>query len=176
MAGTAEPAPNQSSGLDLERHEQHPKNKNRTPYQQEVYEHAAKLYGQGFSRSKVARIMIDHLVPHGKDRPEEQRLSQARAKLRRWETSQEFRDLIYHRAVVQLDLETPEILQGVAKKAKRGRVDAARLTLELTGRHNPKGEQTPAQVVVAINGIPRPTSRSEVRDLEIEGEVVDESG
>ena len=137
-------------------------------------EHAAKLYGQGFSRAKVARIMLDHLVPNGRDRPEEQRLSQARAKLRRWESDQKFRDLIYHKAVVDLDLATPEILQGVAKKAKRGRVDAARLALELTGRHTPKGEQTPTQVVVAINGIPRPKSRSEVGELEIEGEVVDE--
>jgi hypothetical protein len=118
--------------------------------------------------------MLNHLVPNGLDRPEEQRLSQARAKLRRWETMESFRDLIYHKAVVDLDLDTPEILQGLAKKAKKGRVDAVRLTLELTGRHNPKGDNTPTQVVVAINGIPRPARHGEVQPLEIEGEVVDE--
>jgi hypothetical protein len=140
-----------------------------------VFEHAAKLYGQGYARSKVARIMVDHLVPNGKDRPLEQRLSQARGKLKRWEHMDKFRDLIYHRAVVQIDLETPAILQGVAKKAKRGRVDAARLALEITGRHNPKGEQVPAQVVVAINGIPRPRRHTQPHEvLEIEGEVIDE--
>lgn len=118
--------------------------------------------------------MVNHLVPNGIDRPLEQRLSQARAKLRRWEHKQEFRDLIYHKAVVDLDLETPAILKGIAGKAKRGRVDAARLALEVTGRHNPKGDQAPAQVVVAINGIPRPATVVNT-ELEIEGEVVAES-
>jgi len=48
------------------------------------------------------------------------------------------------------------ILTGIAKKAQRGRVDAARLALELTGRHNPKGEQAPTQVAIIFQGIPRP--------------------
>lgn len=138
-------------------------------------EHAAKLYGQGYARSKVARIMVNHLVPNGMDRPLEQRLSQARAKLRRWEGKDVFRDLIYSRAVVDLDLDTPAILRGLSKRAKRGRVDAVRLALEVTGRHNPKGDSTPTQVVVAINGIPRPARHTDPREvLEIEGEVVDE--
>lgn len=141
-----------------------------------IFEHAAKLYGQGYARSKVARIMVNHLVPNGKDRPLEQRLSQARAKLRRWEHNEKFRDLIYHRAVVELDLDSPKILKGLSKKAQKGRVDAARLTFELTGRHNPKGEQAPTQVVVAINGIPRPARHNDppAEPLEIPGEVVDE--
>jgi len=119
-------------------------------------EAAAKLYGQGFGRAKVARILVDHLVPNGTDRPLEQRLSQARVKLRRWEANQEFRDMIYQRAVVELDIATPGILRGISSKARRGRVDAARLALELTGRHNPKGEQAPTQVAVVFQGIPRP--------------------
>lgn len=142
-----------------------------------VREHCAKLYGQGWKRSKVARIMIDHLVPNGMERPLEQRLSQARAKLRRWEQDEEFRNMIYHKAVVELDMATPEILKGLASKAKRGRVDATRLALELTGRHNPKGDQVPAQVVVAINGIPRPY-QEEVREMDtdesVAGEIVAE--
>jgi hypothetical protein len=172
MAGQAEPSPNQE--LETLVPTSHP-NTPATKERNLVFDHAAKLYGQGYARSKVARIMLDHLVPNGKDRPEEQRLSQARAKLRRWEHLQEFRDLIYHKAVVDLDLATPEILQGVAKKAKRGRVDAAKFALEVTGRHTPKGDSTPTQVVVAINGIPRPARHTEPREvLEIEGEVVDE--
>ncbi len=117
---------------------------------------AAKLYGQGYPRAKIARILLDHLVPNGKHRPEEQRLSQARGRLRQWEHSQKFRDLVYDLAVVKLDLQTPQILGGIAKKAKAGRVDAARLTLELTGRHNPKGDAAPTQVIVAFEGVPRP--------------------
>jgi len=88
---------------------------------------------------------------------------------------EKFRDLIYHKAVVDIDLATPEILQGVVKKAKKGRVDAARFALEITGRHNPKGDGVPAQVVVAINGIPRPPRHEmQGQDLEIEGEVIAE--
>lgn len=171
MAGQANPAPNQE--LETLVPTSHP-NASDTKERDLVFEHAAKLYGQGYARSKVARIMLDHLVPHGKDRPEEQRLSQARAKLRRWEHMDRFRDLIYHKAVVDLDLESPAILKGVAAKAKRGRVDAARLALELTGRHTPKGDQVPAQVVVAINGIPRPQTQVEAGVIEIEGEIVAE--
>lgn len=164
MAGQAEPAPNQSLEASPP-----------VPERDLVFEHAAKLYGQGWARAKIARIMVNHLVPAGKDRPLEQRLSQARAKLRRWEHTQKFRDLVYHKAVVDLDLDSPKILKGLSKKAQRGRVDAARLAFELTGRHNPKGDQTPTQVVVAINGVPRPARHTEPREvLEVEGEVVDE--
>jgi hypothetical protein len=164
MAGQAEPLENQSLEASPP-----------VPERDLVFEHAAKLYGQGYPRRKIARIMLNHLVPNGTDRPEEQRLSQARAKLRRWEQQEKFRDLIHEKALVDLDLATPDILQGVAKKAKKGRVDAAKFALELTGRYSPKGETAPAQVVVAINGIPRP-ARHDLKPgvIEIEGEVVDE--
>lgn len=171
MAGQAEPTPN--TELDTSPNV-HPNDSGGT-HRDLVRGHAAKLYGQGWSRSKVARIMLNHLVTNGQDRPEEQRLSQARAKLRRWEQDEKFRDMIYRKAVVDLDLATPEILQGVAKKAKRGRVDAARLALELTGRHNPKGDTAATQVVVAINGVPRPQrSIGQPGVIELEGEVIDE--
>jgi hypothetical protein len=119
-------------------------------------EAAAKLYGQGYARGVIAKMMVDHLVPGTRGRPTQYRLKQARAKLRAWEYQQDFRDLVYARAIVGLDLQAPAILKGVAGKAKRGRVDAARLALELTGRHNPKGDQAPAQVALVISGVPRP--------------------
>ena len=121
-----------------------------------VQEAAARLYGQGFERRVIARMMIDHLVPNGRHRPLEQRLSQARRRLANWEKQQNFRDLMWTQAVVKLEMQTPAILKGVAMKARRGRVDAARLALEITGRHNPKGDQQPAQVAVIIQGVPRP--------------------
>jgi len=80
----------------------------------------------------------------------------AYGKLRRWERTPKFRDLVYQVAVVELDMSTPQILQGVANKAKRGRVDAARLALEVTGRHNPKGQEKPTEIHVQIANIPRP--------------------
>jgi hypothetical protein len=104
--------------------------------------------------------MVNVLVPNGQHRPLEQRVSQARKKLRGWETSPAFRDLVYQNAVVKLDMATPGIFNALVKSAKKGRVDASRLVLELTGRHNPKGDTTPTQVIVAINGMPRPPAQA----------------
>lgn len=118
---------------------------------------AARLYGQGFTRAQISRAMLEHLCPKtSAARNDEQRLGAARTKLRRWEQSQEFRDLIYKHAVVNLDMKTPEILVGLAKRAKRGRVDAARLALEVTGRHTREDAQQPTAVTVNIVGIARP--------------------
>lgn len=122
----------------------------------ELRETVAQMYGRGLPRRVIARTLVDYLVPNRKDRPLEQRLSQARGKLRKWESASHFRDRVYEIAVIELDLESPAILKGLAKKAKRGRVDAARLALELTGRHNPKGDVAPTQVAVVFQGIPRP--------------------
>jgi hypothetical protein len=136
---------------------------------------AAKLYGQGFERAKIAKILVNALVQTGQHRPLEQRVSQARRKLRRWEMIQEFRDLVYQHAVVKLDMATPGIFNALTKSAKKGRVDASRLVLELTGRHNPKGDTTPTQVIVAFNGMPRPIIPQEDRaSMEtIDGEAVE---
>jgi hypothetical protein len=79
----------------------------------------------------------------------------ANSTLKRWEHNQKFRDLCYEVAVVKLDFEVPGILEGMAKKA-RSRVDAARLVLEVTGRHNPRGEQTAPNITVQIANLPRP--------------------
>jgi hypothetical protein len=136
------------------------------PDRDTVREAAAKLYGQGYERRVVARMLLQHLTANLTHRTEEQRMAQAKSKLRRWEFQQDFRDLIYASSVVKLDLQTPAILKGVAAKAKRGRVDAARLALELTGRHNPKGDQQPAQVAVIIGGVPRPGSVTTVQNGE----------
>lgn len=127
-----------------------------TPGRDAVRQAAAKLYGQGYKRAQIARLMLNHLVPNGLDRPEEQRLSQARTKLRNWEMQESFRDIVWSLGLAKLDLQAPQILDGLAKKAKRGRVDAARLAFEVTGRHNPKGDSAPAQIIVAIEGVPRP--------------------
>lgn len=123
---------------------------------------AARLYGRGYKRPQIQTILLDHLAPAKRpgrrDRTREEQQSLARSKLRRWEVSQKFRDLLYQHAVIELDLEVPDILAGVAQKAKRGRVDAARLALEVTGRHNPRGEDKPTQITVQIANIPRPDS------------------
>jgi hypothetical protein len=123
----------------------------------EVRETAARLYGRGFKRSQIARALMDHLYPaDGKARTTEQKLASCNHKLRRWEYAQEFRDLVYRYAVVDLDMETPAILTGLGRRAKRGRVDAARLALELTGRHSKDDASAPVNVTVNLANVARP--------------------
>jgi len=120
-----------------------------------VAEAAARLYGQGFRRPQIARALLEYLTPNSKARNDEQRLSQARAKLRRWELSEEFRNMVHKYAVVKLDMETPQMLMGLSAAAKKGRVDAVKLALEITGRHTSREDQG-APIQINIAQIPRP--------------------
>lgn len=116
----------------------------------EVRRAAAELLAAGFSAKQVARALVNHLSPVGNE-------TSAYSKLRRWmRKDREFRDLIFEQAVIKLDLSTPAILDGVAKKAKRGRVDAARFALEVTGRHTPNAQPVVTNVTVQVANIPRP--------------------
>ena len=75
--------------------------------------------------------------------------------MRAWKNQTKFRDVIYEAALQKLDLELPAVLEGMSKKA-RTRVDAARLVLEVTGRHNPRGDAQPPNITVQIANLPRP--------------------
>jgi hypothetical protein len=75
--------------------------------------------------------------------------------IRRWTKETAFRDMVYSKAVVDVDMATPQILKGIVGSAKKGRVDAARLALELTGRHVKDDSMVP-NVTVQIANIPRP--------------------
>jgi hypothetical protein len=115
---------------------------------------AARLYAKGFSRSQIARILIDHLAPD-EDASISIRNRKALKILRGLEMRDWFRDLVYTQTVGEMDMKIPQILRGMSSKAKH-RVDAARLILEVTGRHNPKGEIQPPNITVQIANIPRP--------------------
>jgi hypothetical protein len=127
---------------------------------------AARAYGSGMRRRDIAKALVDVLAHTYKDRPLEFRLQIARRRLRAWERNQKFRDYVYNHAITEVDMMAPAILQGVAQRAIRGRVDAARLALEITGRHNPKGEQAAPTVVIAIDGIARPQTK-QIGDAEV---------
>jgi hypothetical protein len=135
---------------------------------------AAKLYGQGYGRTQIGRALLDHLTPRndadGYPRPKMKREKAARSKLRRWEMEQWFRDKVFELAVIKTDLEIPKIMQGVVTKAKRGRVDAAKLALQMAGRITDGADAGPTTVNVVFGGIPRPASRGQ-----IEAEVVEEA-
>jgi hypothetical protein len=109
----------------------------------------AELLAAGFNSEQVGIAMAKHLSPTANPRS-------AKHKLRRWmHNDKQFRDLIYEAAVTRLDLASPDILNGLKRSAVRGRVDAARFALEITGRHT-STEQSVTQVSVVLNNIPRP--------------------
>jgi EAL domain-containing protein (putative c-di-GMP-specific phosphodiesterase class I) len=116
---------------------------------EEIRLQAAKLLAAGFHPKAVATAMKSYLSPTANERS-------AYHKLNRWRYKDKaFRDLIYEQAVLKLDLNSPDILDGIRRSARRGRVDAARFALELTGRHV-KEEQQVTQVNVVLNNIARP--------------------
>jgi hypothetical protein len=85
-----------------------------------------------------------------------------RKKLGNMEQTQWFRDLLYDQALVTTDLSIPEILAGVVKKAKRGRVDAAKLALSVTGRQVDSEGAVNVPIQINFPGeVPRPYGRDE---------------
>jgi len=121
---------------------------------------------RGELMADVARRFQHHLVPHEVDR--KKRLRKSRNRIRQWMSTQKMRDLLWEETMVGLDIDSPQIVRGIARKAKAGRVDAARLALELNGRHAPQAEITPAQINIQFGNIPRPR-----RDHSDGHEVVD---
>lgn len=123
-----------------------------------------QAFVRGYTVGEIASKYQRHLVPHEPDR--DKRMRKARGKIRRWMASQKFRDLIWDESVSELDLKSPRILNGVARKAMAGRVDAARLSLEVTGRHAPHTEVQPAQINIQFGDIPRPERAVPIDELD----------
>lgn len=131
---------------------------------------AAELYAQGLSRGQIARRLETYLItPLQAKRPALSRRRYAHKKLRRWEARKDFRDLVWELSVKRVDMRAGRIINGVANRGEVGRVDAAKLALEVAGRYTPRGHDTPTAVTIAINGVPRP----QVGEV-IEGTVVEE--
>jgi hypothetical protein len=161
MAGEAEPRP--KSELDK-------------PDRDATREAAAKLYGLGYSRREIARHLYRHIIgnPNGLELTDQQWQSRARQRLRDWERQPAFRDLIWEQGLIKTDLQSGQIMNGLVQKAKRGRVDAAKLALELTGRYTPKGEVQPAQVAIVLGGLRRPIQQNLDSVVELNGPEVEE--
>jgi hypothetical protein len=142
---------------------------------------AVRLYSEGKSRRTVIELLAARAYPT-LDRQQAERV--LRKRLRAWEETQWFRDAVYDGAMRETDMDIPRIMAGVRQRARRGRVDAARLALEVTGRHNPRGEEsTPAVVQITFGGaVPRPGTRSVEPDAQLypqlappEPEVIEEA-
>lgn len=135
---------------------------------------AAKLYGLGYGRGEISKAVAEEMYAD-KEWLRSDKISKARTTLRRWEEKQWFRDLVWDSAVIELDMSSGQILRGIKNKAKRGRVDAAKLALAITGRHNEKEQAVPAAVTINLNSVARPARQSEIESEAVElAEVVDE--
>lgn len=130
---------------------------------------AAQLMGSGMTVSQVAERLVDYIIQKQPKLSRKDRLKRARTRVRSWSKRQKFRDAMYDTAVVALDLKSPAILQGLAKKAMAGRVDAAKMALAITGRYAEKGEVQATHVEVVFSGVPRPT-----RIYDVDGEAEEE--
>lgn len=128
---------------------------------------AARMFARNVPLRQIAIKLADWVVPNEPDR--QLQLKKTRTRIRNWVRSQKFRDAIYEEAMLRVDLRTGAIVDGIVAKAEAGRVDAARLALEITGRHSPHTEIQPAQVNVVFSGVPRPQEPKQIAD----GEVLD---
>jgi len=137
---------------------------------------AARLFSQGKSRHVVARTLRTRLLsPHQLRNPSMAKQHMlAMRKIRRWQRTKAFRDLVWQFSVERLDSRTPAILDGVADRAEAGRVDAAKLSLELAGRYSPKGHDQPTAVQIVVNGVPRPMALDD--SMVVDGEITAEEG
>lgn len=121
----------------------------------------------GKPASKFALKHAKEIVPKSEgDLKKVQR--KARARVRSWTRTELFRQALWDWSVADIDLATPEILKGIVSKAAAGRVDAARLALEISGRHAPNSDVQPAAIQIVLNNVPRPQAAVEVIDGDAE--------
>lgn len=133
---------------------------------------AAELWSRGWTVPQIAKRLAEVMHPDVAVR--KRQLQVARATLRRWSVTQAFRDAVWNHTMIRADLASGPVVDGVISKARAGRVDAARLVLELNGRHSPFTEDKPASINIVFNGIPRPQSQEEY--VEGEAEELEDDG
>jgi hypothetical protein len=130
---------------------------------------AARMMAKGQPIPLIARKLADYIVQHEADR--EVQLKKARNRIRSWARSQAFRDALWEEALTMVDQASGEILEGLTGAAIRGRVDAARLIFEISGRHSPHTDIQPAQVNVVLGELPRPKSIESAEVVDVDAEV-----
>jgi hypothetical protein len=140
-----------------------------------IQQAAIRLFADGKPRPVVAKLLAPHVYPAEYARDPAVAASAMRRKLRAWEETEWWRDLVYDTAIEKVDADLPQVLKGMRQRAKR-RVDAARLMLEVSGRHNPRGEAAvPAVIQINLAGaVPRPENRQLDGPDVIDAEAVEE--
>lgn len=133
---------------------------------------AAMMIAQGKPIGQVGKALVKYARPNPAI-PEKVRIRRTINRIRKLQrTREDYRDFIYEQSLLRLEREIPDIFTGLTRKAKAGRVDAAKLILEVTGRHAPQTEVVPAHIHLNLTGVPRPQDDDvvdgEVQDAELE--------
>jgi hypothetical protein len=90
--------------------------------------------------------------------------------LRRWRTEAGFQSMILQATKGELHLNLGAITSGLARRAKAGRPDAAKLALEFSGAHNPRMQHEHSGDIAIHLELPRPKA------IDVpEAEVVEDS-
>lgn len=80
-----------------------------------------------------------------------------REKIRRLGRQEDFQNFIGEMSKVGTIMAVPSTVEAVARKARAGRVDAAKLIFEASGFHNPRIQHDHGgEVVISIRNAPRP--------------------
>jgi hypothetical protein len=125
------------------------------------------------SLRQLSKALADHIEPLVDGHERQQKLALKR--LKNWSIQQWFRDMAWEAAVVKADQDSGSILRGLTEKAKRGRVDAAKMVMGVAGRYEEKGFAQAAQVNVVIEGVPRPQTRPAIESQVTAEEWADEA-
>lgn len=89
---------------------------------------------------------------------------------------EEFSTALGQQATGAAIMELPAIMDGVIRRAKRGRVDAAKLIFEMTGLHNPKvSHEHTGDIQITLASVPRPERvPTTLEEPVVDAEVVEE--
>jgi hypothetical protein len=135
-----------------------------TPYQARV----AELIADGTPPAELARRLA---------RGDKKKARRLRARFRYWVYNNvEFQTRLLAQAKGEAALQATAAMPAVGRRAQRGRVDAAKLLLEVSGMHNPKVQhEHSGDIKVTLATMPRPKAVETVdgNDEVVDAEVVD---
>jgi hypothetical protein len=140
-----------------------------------ISEKRRRAYLRALARGRTAEEISCKLAPNN-----ERQRRRIRGQIR-WlaATDEEFQTQALARSQGASILELEEITDALIRRAKRGRVDAAKFLMEFSGAHNPKIQhEHSGEVKVSLNmNVPRPErvpNPTELEEAIPDAEVVEE--
>jgi hypothetical protein len=136
------------------------------------------------AQAKVAELLANGMTPAALARKlakgDKKKAQRLRARFRYWVWHvPAFQQALMAQAKGEAALQATAAIPAVGRRAQRGRVDATKLLLEVSGMHNPKvNHEHSGEVKITLATMPRPepveTEDSVDSDAITEAEIVDE--